>query len=142
MLTVEQRAFLESQRVGRLATADRQGRPFVVPVCYACEGTALYIALDAKPKRVPPERLKRVRNILENPFVALVVDHYDEEWSRLAYLLLRGTALLLPPDAAEHARAIGLLRERYPQYQRMPIDTQPLIMLRMTSATFWRAAGS
>ena len=68
----DQLAFLQNQRAGRLATANSDGAPHVIPVCYACDGASLYIALDAKPKRVAPERLRRIRNILENPCVALV----------------------------------------------------------------------
>jgi PPOX class probable F420-dependent enzyme len=141
VLTASQIAFLRTQRVGRLATADRDGRPFVVPVCYAFDGDSCYIALDAKPKRVVPTQLKRVRNILENPNVALVIDRYSEDWSELAYVLVRGMALLLPVGAAEHARAITLLRDRYLQYRAMPIDEQPVIVIRATSATGWDAIG-
>ena len=138
-LTPTQTAFAEAQRVGRLATADRAGQPHVVPVCYAYAAGSFYIALDAKPKRVTPERLKRVRNILDNPPVALVIDRYDEDWSALAYLLVRGAAALLWPDDAEHARAVELLRARYPQYHSMPIDEQPAIAIRMESVVAWGA---
>ena len=109
----------------------------MVPVCYGCNERAIYVALDAKPKRVAPERLKRVRNILQNPEVALVVDRYDEDWSRLAYLLVRGTAELIWPDAAEHARAVELVRSRYPQYHAMPLETQPVIAIRPQSVVVW-----
>ena len=132
-----QLAFLQAQRAGRLATATREGVPHVIPVCYACDGASVYIALDAKPKRVAPERLRRVRNILENPQVALVIDRYSDDWSQLAYLLLRGTAELLPPGGAEHARAVELLRARYPQYHAMPIDQQPAIAIRAVSLVAW-----
>ena len=138
-LTPTQTAFAEAQRVGRLATADRAGQPHVVPVCYAYAAGSFYIALDAKPKRVTPERLKRVRNILDNPPVALVIDRYDEDWGALAYLLVRGAAALLWPDDAEHARAVELLRARYPQYHSMPIDEQPAIAIRMESVVAWGA---
>ena len=137
--TEAQIAFIEAQRVGRLATADAAGRPHVVPVCYARDGAAFYVALDAKPKRVAPERLRRVRNILENPRAALVIDRYSDDWSALAYLLLRGPAELLPPGGAEHARAVALLRGRYPQYRAMPIDTQPAIAIRAESVVAWGA---
>jgi PPOX class probable F420-dependent enzyme len=110
-----------------------------VPVCYARDGASFYIALDTKPKRVAPERLRRVRNILENPQVALVIDRYSDDWSQLAYLLLRGPAKLLPPGDVEHARAISLLRGRYPQYQAMPIEQQPAIAIRVESVVAWGA---
>src|SRR5919202_2987273 len=114
-LSAEQLAFVNSQRTGRLATADANGQPHVIPVCYACDGSSFYIALDAKPKRVAPRQLKRIRNILENPQVALVIDRYSDDWSKLAYVLIQGAAALVPPSDAEHSRAVALLRERYVQ---------------------------
>ena len=142
VISLRQRAFLDQARVGRLATADAAGKPHVIPVCYACDGSSFYIALDAKPKRVPPERLKRVRNILANPRVALVVDHYAEDWNELAYLLINGRAELLSPGSAEHEQAIALLRARYPQYIAMPIHEQPVIAIRAESLVEWWAAPS
>jgi coenzyme F420-0:L-glutamate ligase / coenzyme F420-1:gamma-L-glutamate ligase len=139
LFSAEQLAFLQSQRVGRLATADRAGRPHVIPVCYACDGASVYIALDAKPKRVAPQRLKRVRNILENPRAALVIDRYSDDWSALGYLLIQGTAALLAPGDAEHAAAVALLRDRYGQYRSMPIDEQPAIAIRPRSVAGWGA---
>lgn len=139
IFNAEQLAFLASQRVGRLATADRAGRPHVVPVCYACDGASLYIALDAKPKRVAPTRLRRVRNIHDNPQAALVIDLYSDDWNQLAYLLIEGMAALLPPGGAEHQAAVALLRARYQQYQAMPIDAQPVIVIRPTHVAAWSA---
>ncbi len=108
--TPQQLAFLDAQCAGRLAAADRLGQPHVVPVRYAWAGDALYIALDEKPKRVRPERLKRVQNILENSQVALVVDQYDDDWSRLAYVLVQGRAG--PPSRRRGARMGGQPRPR------------------------------
>lgn len=138
--TDEQLAFIQSQRVGRLATADRAGEPHVIPVCYACDGRSIFIALDAKPKRVAPQKLRRVRNLLENPLVALVVDRYSDDWSELAYVLIRGSAELLS-GGGEQLHAIALLRERYVQYQTMPIQEQPVIAIRPSSIAAWGALG-
>jgi coenzyme F420-0:L-glutamate ligase / coenzyme F420-1:gamma-L-glutamate ligase len=135
--TPNQLAFLLAQRTGRLATAASDGAPHVIPVCYACDGASLFIALDAKPKRVAPERLRRIRNILENPRVALVIDHYSDDWSELAYLLIQGTAALVYPGATEHNRAVTLLRERYVQYLVMPIEQQPVIAIRPATVVAW-----
>lgn len=137
--TVAQLAFLASQRAGRLATADPSGAPHVIPVCYACDGARLYIALDAKPKRVDPTQLKRVRNILANPQVALVIDRYSDDWSQLAYLLVQGSASLIPPGGPAHAEAVARLRARYPQYLAMPIDEQPAIAIAPTRIVAWGA---
>ncbi len=137
LFTAEQLGFLAAQRVGRLASADRTGVPHAVPVCYACDGARLYIALDSKPKRVPPERLRRVRNLLENPHVALVVDRYSDDWAALAYLLVQGQATLLPPAHPAHAEAVALLRARYPQYLAMPIERQPVIAIEPARVVAW-----
>jgi PPOX class probable F420-dependent enzyme len=137
--TGDQLAFLNPQRAGRLATAGAGGAPHVIPVCYACDGACLYIALDAKPKRVAPTQLRRVRNLIENPRVALVVDHYSDDWSQLAYLLIHGTASLLQPGEPPHASAVALLRGRYPQYLAMPIDQEPAIAIVPTRVIAWGA---
>jgi PPOX class probable F420-dependent enzyme len=137
--TAEQLRFLARQRAGRLASAAPDGMPHVVPVCYACDGARLYIALDAKPKRVAPERLKRIRNILANPQVALVVDHYSDDWAELAYLLVQGRAELLPPSDQTHAPAVELLRARYPQYLAMPIEQHPMIAMTPLRIVGWGA---
>ena len=114
----EQAAFLDRQRSGRLATVDPRGQPHAVPICYALLDGIVYTPIDEKPKTGDPRALRRIRNILENPKVCLVVDHYeDDDWSRLAWLQVRGEASLVE-DAAERARALAALRARYRQYQR------------------------
>ena len=138
-LSPEQSAFLVRQRVARLATADSEGEPHVVPVCFACSRGAIYVALDEKPKDVPPTRLKRVRNILENPNVALVADRYAEDWSLLAFVMVRGRAELLEPSAEEHAAAVRLLRGKYHQYEKMRIEENPVIVVRPQRVASWGA---
>ena len=135
MLTEMQRQFLEQGRVGHLATADAEGRPHVIPVCYAVADQTLYITVDEKPKRrdIP---LKRVRNIRENPKTAFVVDRWDEDWRRLGWVMLRGPAEILY-DGAEHDRAQELLRTRYPQYRAMNLAGLPVIALRIARVTGW-----
>jgi PPOX class probable F420-dependent enzyme len=139
MLTEAQRRFLDRARVGHLATADRNGVPHVVPVCYALAGASLYIAIDQKPKRraVP---LKRERNIAENPAAAFIVDRYDEDWRRLGWVMLRGRAELLAAGA-EHAEAQALCRARYPQLAAMDLAGLPVIALRIARATSWGDLG-
>src|ERR671914_707286 len=138
-LSPEQTAFLVRQRVARLATADGTGRPYAVPVCFAYAPGSICIALDQKPKPVPVTRLKRVRNILENPDVALVADRYAEDWGLLAFVMVRGQAELLEPDAEEHAAAVRLLRGKYHQYERMRIEKNPVIAVRPERVTSWGA---
>ena len=129
------RIFCETSRVARLATADAKGVPHLVPVCYAVMDDSLYITIDEKPKRTDMP-LKRLRNILENPEVAVTVDRWDEDWRRLAWVMLRGRAEILA-DGAEHDRAQARLRARYPQYLTMDIASLPVIALRVARATSW-----
>jgi PPOX class probable F420-dependent enzyme len=135
MLSDAQRQFLDRGRVGHLATADAEGAPHVIPVCYAVAEQTLYITIDEKPKRrdIP---LKRVRNIRENPKTAFVVDRYDEDWQRLGWVMLRGEAEILE-SGPEHDHAQALLTARYPQYREMNLAGLPVIALRIARATSW-----
>jgi len=139
MLEAADQALLDRSRVARLATAGRDGRPHVVPLCYARAGEVIYFIVDEKPKQAG-KRLKRMRNIAENPAVALVVDVYDEDWARLEYLLVHGQAAIVE-DAAEFARALALLRARYPQYVAMRLERgrNPLVRITPTAVHHWRA---
>jgi PPOX class probable F420-dependent enzyme len=104
-------------------------------VCFACTDTTLYITIDAKPKG-NAAGLKRLRNILANPQAAFIADRYDEDWSRLGWVMLRGAAEILEAGA-EHDRAQALLRARYRQYRAMPIEALPVIALRVARVTTW-----
>ena len=130
---------LNAARVARLATLDAKTRPHIVPVCFVYDGKFFYTAIDQKPKRVAPARLARLRNIREAPRVALLIDEYDEEWSQLWYILIRGKAKLIPKSAhKEHARAIRKLRAKYPQYaQGMLADDAPVIRITPKRITSW-----
>lgn len=136
MLSDLQRQFIDHQRIGHLATADRQAVPHVVPVCFAIVDRTLYVTIDEKPKRGAGNRLKRLRNIAENPVVSVVVDRYDEDWSRLGWVMLRGRAEILT-DGREHDDAQALLRTRYPQLAAMQIAQHPVIALRIARVTSW-----
>ena len=85
-LTPTQDRFLRSALTGHLATADNKGRPHVIPFCYVFDGEAIYSVLDAKPKATPLWQLRRVRNILANPYVSVVIDHYEEDWLSLIHI--------------------------------------------------------
>ena len=120
--------FIRAGRVAHLATADAGGQPLVIPICFAFDGKEFYSPIDEKPKQISPHKLKRLRNIAENPKVSLIVDRYDEDWQRLAYLLITGKARILL-RGARHRRAVLLLREKYSQYERMAIDERPIIVI-------------
>lgn len=140
MMGDTERLFLERARIAHLATADKAGIPHVVPVCFALDGDCVYITIDEKPKRAGT-RLKRLRNIERNPSVALVADRYDEDWSRLGWVMLRGEAIILE-SGEEHDRAQSLLRARYPQYRGMALDFLPVIAVRIARVTSWGAIGA
>jgi PPOX class probable F420-dependent enzyme len=125
-------------RVARLATVDRTSQPHVVPVVFATDGQKIYTPLDDKPKRLAPSDLKRVRNILANPSVALVADEYDEDWTRLAWVMVRGSAEVVE-SGATHAAGVRLLREKYPQYADMRLDGRPVIAITPVRVTSWGA---
>jgi PPOX class probable F420-dependent enzyme len=136
MLTEEQRCFLAARRVARLATADAAGRPHVVPICHALAGDTVYFTIDEKPKKAPGARLKRLSNLRENPFAALVVDRYDEDWSRLAWVMVQGRAEVLEAGP-EHDAAQVRLRARYPQLAAMRIEALPVVAIRIDHAMSW-----
>ena len=136
MLSDDERLFLAHQRIAHLATADRHAVPHVVPVCFAILERMIYITIDEKPKRLHGAALKRLRNIAENPAVAVIVDRYDEDWARLGWVMLRGHAEILS-EGAEHQHAQGLLRSRYPQLGAMQIAKYPVIAVRIERTTSW-----
>jgi PPOX class probable F420-dependent enzyme len=136
MLSDGERRFLARRRIAHLATADSRAVPHVVPVCFAISEGTLYITIDEKPKRHPGTALKRLRNIDENPTVAVVVDRYDEDWSLLGWVMLRGHADILT-DGTEHCGAQALLRSRYPQLESMHIAQYPVIAVRIERTTSW-----
>lgn len=136
MVSNQEREFLSGRRVAYLATADARAVPHVVPVCFALSGETLYVTIDEKPKRTTGMPLKRLRNIAENPAVAMVVDRYDDDWTRLGWVMLRGRAEILR-EGAEHDAAQALLRSRYPQLAAMRIAEHPVIAVRIARATSW-----
>jgi len=134
-LEPRQIAFLDAHRIARLATADRHGNPHLVPVCFIRIEARIYITIDQKPKRGAD--LKRLRNIAENPSVALTVDHYDDgDWSKLGWLMVRGSAEILNGGSA-HDVAQQRLKAKYPQLGNMHLAELPVITIEMQKITSW-----
>ena len=133
-LSASIREFLTAQPIGHLATADVQGVPHVVPVCFALAGDDLVIVVDEKPKSTT--RLKRLRNIEQNPATALVVDIYDVDWAQLHWVMLRGPATIESANVGT-AAALAALREKYPQYRTMNLAGRPLIRIRPQRVNEW-----
>jgi PPOX class probable F420-dependent enzyme len=141
-------ALLSESRRAVLATLAADGRPRLVPIACAfvtgrSQELLLYSALDEKPKSVDdPRSLARVRDILARPRVSVLVDRWSEDWTELRWLRLEGTARLLEPDggdAEEHARAVGLLRARYPQYATHRLEERPMLRIAVERAVSWAA---
>ncbi len=139
-LTDAEMTFVQRMRVARLATADENGSPHLVPVCYAFDGSHFYTPLDEKPKRVAGTQLRRVRNIEVRHEASLLIDQYDDDWSHLGYVLVHGQADLLQPDHEAHRHAVALLRERYVQYRTMALEQYPVIIITPDHVTSWGPA--
>jgi PPOX class probable F420-dependent enzyme len=128
---------LTAARVARLATTDPDGRPHLVPIVFALDGDTLYTAVDRKPKR--SSKLRRIENARVRPDVTILFDHYDEDWSRLWWIRLRGRARVLD-EGSERERALGLLREKYPQYHSEPPEG-PVLAVDVTDVREWSSGG-
>jgi PPOX class probable F420-dependent enzyme len=126
---------LATEFVARLATTGEDGRPHLVPICFALEGDTLYFAVDFKPKRTT--NLKRLRNLAANPAASVLVDHYEEDWDQLWWVRLDGTAQLVT-DPAEVERALNVLAQRYEQY-RQTRPEGPVVSITIERMTGWSA---
>lgn len=118
-----------------MATIGAGGFPHIIPVCFAYDGSAFYTPLDLKPKRVPPQGLARVRNILRDSRVSLIIDEYTEDWKALWYVLVRGKASLLQ-EGCEQAGALRQLREKYPQYAAGRLLPEDAALIRIAPISF------
>ena len=138
LTTATVRDFLTFARIGHLATANAAGVPHNVPLCFWFDGARFYFAIDEKPKRGRALALRRMRNIAANPNVALVVDHYEEHWSNLAYVLVHGHATVVD-DREEYVLALRSLRDKYPQYRAMAlsIENNPVVRIDPMRVHVW-----
>jgi PPOX class probable F420-dependent enzyme len=133
------REFLRLARLGHLATSTRTGAPHNIPICFWFDGaTRFYFIIDEKPKRQTGVGLKRMRNIAENPRVALVIDHYEEDWAGLAYVLVHGIAELVE-DPQEYVLALRNLRDKYTQYRAMllSVERNPMVRIDAVRVHSW-----
>lgn len=126
------REFVAQARVGRLATTGAAADPHVIPVCFVLLEDRICSVIDEKPKS--GRRLKRLRNIDATGRAALVVDHYDEDWTRLAYVLMRGPARVVPVTP----EALSALLAKYPQYRTMFLGGADMVELTVESWSAWR----
>ncbi len=131
------RRLLAAERVARLAYLDDDDRPRVLPVTFAVAGDAVWSAIDEKPKRTAEPA--RVRFLRRRPEAALVIDRYDDDWSRLAWVQLLGRVDVIPVGSS--ADAVAALAAKYEQYaERTPPG--PLLRLTVERTLEWRATGA
>jgi PPOX class probable F420-dependent enzyme len=145
LLAPAELAFLVAARRAILATISPNGRPRLVPVCFvvdAVDGVRILTPLDDKPKATDDKRaLARVRDIQARPEVSLLVERWDEDWSRLAWLRLDGRATLVEPGDVP-SDTVGRLRQKYPQYGSHALESSPMIEIEIVRATSWGALDS
>jgi PPOX class probable F420-dependent enzyme len=127
---------LSSSPVARLATVSQEGRPHIVPIVFAIDGDILYFAIDAKPKTTT--NLKRLKNIAANPAVSVLVDHYEDDWSKLWWVRADGTARVVT-ESAEAGRATDLLAGKYEQYRRAR-PGGPVVAIHIARLSGWTGA--
>ena len=134
-----EKKFILNQPVARLATVDGSGQPHVIPIVYVFDQLRFYTPIDGKKKRTPEARqLRRVRNILQDPRISLIIDVYSADWTQLAWVQIHGTAELIDDGPIYH-KAIDLLRKKYDQYQSVPLGKWPVITINPHSLSSWQA---
>jgi PPOX class probable F420-dependent enzyme len=122
-------------RVGRLATIDTDGRAAMVPFGFVLDGQTLFSGVDQKPKSTT--LLRRLDNIRRDPRVTVLVDHYEDDWSRLWWVRLRGRGQVIE-RGPERDRAVRLLVEKYPQYRDNP-PSGPVISIEVDEWRGWQS---
>ena len=132
----EARSRFAAARVARLATADAEGRPHLVPFVFAVAGDTVLSAVDAKPKR--STTLRRLANLAVNPAVAVLADHYDDDWTALWWARGDGRGRVVDVESPEGRHALRLLAERYPQYREEP-PPGPVLAVDVTRWSGWSA---
>jgi PPOX class probable F420-dependent enzyme len=142
------KTIIKKAKVARLATADLEYKPHLVPVVFVFDNdlNCYFIPIDEKTKRSGPENLKRVKNIQENPKVALLIDEYNEDWTKLYFIMIQGKASIVGGKNLEQnemqllEKAHKLLCNKYPQYQKIGVGDN-LIMIRPHKVIAWKNNG-
>jgi PPOX class probable F420-dependent enzyme len=122
--------FIERARIARLATIDSEFKPHLVPVVFVFDGNHFFIPIDEKRKTAKPEKLKRIRNIQDNPNVALLFDEYSEDWTKLAFVMIQGKAFIVNKIEGNIRvrQAYKKLMTKYIQYQKVGIGEVCIII--------------
>jgi len=122
--------FIERARVARLATIDSEFKPHLVPVVFVFDGNHFFIPVDEKRKAAKPEKLKRIRNIQDNPNVTLLIDEYSEDWTKLAFVMIQGKASVATKEEGniQVREAYKKLMTKYLQYQKVSVGEMCIII--------------
>jgi PPOX class probable F420-dependent enzyme len=143
-LDARRRAFIDGARTATLVTVDGEGLPRPVPICFvlAPDAAVLWTPIDEKPKRThDPRALARVRDIESRPDVAILVERWDEDWARLAWVRGIGRATIVGAGGPGHAAALVALRAKYPQYAAQRLEARPMIRVELGRVSSWGAVG-
>jgi PPOX class probable F420-dependent enzyme len=124
--------YISRKRIAHFATCDSSGIPTVIPICFVYHAKTVYTPIDKKPKKISPTKLKRIKNIIENPFVSLVIDEYNDDWDRLSYVIIQGSASLID-HGKEYETALQKLCEKYEQYSKMKLNDLGLPVIKIVS---------
>jgi coenzyme F420-0:L-glutamate ligase/coenzyme F420-1:gamma-L-glutamate ligase len=140
MLNPLQEAYVSAARVARLATVDKEARPHAVPVCYVYDEERFYTAIDRKPKVARSSDLTRIKNLVANPAVTLLIDHYSDDWTQLSYVQVRGIAVLVT-SSSERSQAVSALRAKYSQYDTLLEDEATVVRIEPRRVVSWSSTG-
>jgi PPOX class probable F420-dependent enzyme len=142
IITPDIEEFIQRVRVARLATIDSEFKPHLVPVVFVFDGNHFFIPVDEKRKKTKPEKLRRIKNIQGNPNVALLIDEYSEDWSRLAFVMIQGTASVVkyrPQADIQLKQAVKELTTKYTQYQKIGTG-EMCIIIKPEKVASWRSS--
>jgi PPOX class probable F420-dependent enzyme len=129
------KTIIDKARVARLATVDTEYKPHLIPVVFVFDNDCYFIPIDEKTKRSRPEKLKRAKNIQQNPSVALLIDEYNEDWTKLYFIMIQGRASIIGGKELEQnellllEKAHKLLSDKYLQYQKIGIGEYVIMII-------------
>jgi len=135
-ILIKLKSLIQDSRIAYLSTVSDRDHPHIVPICFVLLNQNFYSLLDDKPKNVLLLKLKRVQNIISNPNVALIVNHYEDDWDKLWHILIKGNGSLVTNELERRA-AVKSLKQKYRQYLQMDVDSNPVIKIRPTSIVSW-----
>jgi len=136
VISAKLKSLITDSSIAYLSTVSHKGHPHIVPICFVLLDQNFYSLLDNKPKNVQILKLRRVQNIISNPKVALIVNHYEDDWDKLWHVLIKGNGSIVANEVERRA-AIKSLKQKYEQYLHMDVDLNPVIKIRPTNIVSW-----